>query len=121
MSTEQISSAPTVGVARQVSIHPLSPLTSSEITASAAFIKGLYPHKTQLQFKAITLQEPPKSQLAPYLDAEHLGRSTGKIDRRVFINYYISNTVSRYIFARNYSRSLTHRQPLLRRLVGQVP
>ena len=94
MSTEQISSTATVGVAKQVPVHPLSPLTSAEITRASEFIKGLYPAHTSLLFKAITLEEPEKAQLAPYLDAEHQGRSPGKIDRKAFLNYYIRNTVS---------------------------
>ncbi|MCJ1388004.1 hypothetical protein MMC18_000848 [Xylographa bjoerkii] len=92
MSTEQVFSTPTVGVAKQLSVHPLSPLTSSEISAAAGFINGLYPAKTDLLFKAITLEEPAKAQLAPYLDAEHEGRSVGRIDRKAFVNYYIRNT-----------------------------
>ncbi|MCJ1475057.1 hypothetical protein MMC13_003717 [Lambiella insularis] len=92
MSTDHIFPGPAVGVAKQVPIHPLSPLTASEITASANFIKGLYPARTSFQFKVITLQEPAKAQLAPYLDAKHLGYPTHPIDRRAFVNYYIRNT-----------------------------
>ena len=93
MSTEQIFSVPSIGAAKQAQIHPLSPLTSSEISASAGFIKGLYPPKTDLLFKTITLEEPAKALVAPYLDAEHVGRAAGRIDRKAFINYYIRNTV----------------------------
>ncbi|MCJ1398722.1 hypothetical protein MMC11_001923 [Xylographa trunciseda] len=92
MSTEQVFSAPTISSAKQVAFHPLSPLTSSEISAAAGFIKALYPSKTDLLFKTITLEEPAKAQLAPYLDAEYHGRSTSRIDRKAFINYYIRNT-----------------------------
>lgn len=94
MSTEQVASTPTVGAAKQVAIHPLSPLTASEITTTARFIRGLYTSNTSLLFKAITLQEPEKAQLAPYLDAEHNGQPTGHIDRKAFVNYIIRNTVS---------------------------
>ena len=95
MSTEQILSKPTVGVTKQLPIHPLSPLTSSEISTAAGLIRGLYPSKADLQFKTITLEEPAKSQLAPYLDAEYHGHPTGRIERKAFVNYYIRNTVSR--------------------------
>ena len=94
MSTEQISSAPTVGAAKHAPLHPLSPLTAAEISDSAEFIRGLYPSKTEFLFKAITLEEPEKAQLAPYLDAEYHGQRKGRIDRKAFINYYIRNTVS---------------------------
>ena len=94
MSTEQVLSTPTAGVAKQLSVHPISPLTSTEISAAASLIKGLYPSKTGLQFKTITLEEPAKTHLAPYLDAEYHGRPTGRIDRKAFVNYYIRNTVS---------------------------
>ncbi|KAI4134427.1 MAG: hypothetical protein LQ347_001528 [Umbilicaria vellea] len=92
MSTEQVTSTSEVGAAKQVSSHPLSPLTAAEITRSAYLIKGLYPPKTNLQFKAITLEEPEKAQLVPYLEAEHHGRRVPKIDRKAFVCYYIRNT-----------------------------
>lgn len=95
MSTEQVTSTSEVGAAKQVSSHPLSPLTAAEITRSAYLIKGLYPPKTNLQFKAITLEEPEKAQLVPYLEAEHHGRRVPKIDRKAFVCYYIRNTVSK--------------------------
>lgn len=74
--------------------HPLSPLSASEITTSAELIKSLYPTQTRIHFKAITLEEPEKAQLVPYLDAEHNGRSLPRISRKAFVNYYIRNTVS---------------------------
>jgi primary-amine oxidase len=93
MSTEQVTSTPVVRPAKHAAIHPLSPITASEITQAATFIKNLYPSHIELGFKAITLQEPEKAQLAPYLDAEHHGQPTGHIDRKAFINYIIKNTV----------------------------
>ena len=94
MSTEQFSSSPAAAVRTQGPSHPLSPLTASEITTSAELIKGLYPSQTKVQFKAITLEEPEKAQLVPYLDAEHSGRPLPRIPRKAFVNYYIRNTVS---------------------------
>ena len=96
MSTEQVTSSPEAGVAKQVHpSHPLSPLTAAEITRSADLIRSLYPAKTNLQFKAITLEEPEKAQLVPYLDAEHNGSRLPKINRKAFVSYYIRNTVSK--------------------------
>ena len=93
MSTEQVVPTPSVGVAKRASIHPLSPLTSREIVKSAELIRGIYPQKTNLQFKIVTLQEPEKAQLIPFLESEHRGAQVPRIDRKAFVNYYIRNTV----------------------------
>ena len=94
MSTEQISTVAELGWAKQVAVHPLSPLTPSEIARAADFTRNLYPSSIKLQFKAVTLEEPEKSRLVPYLDAEHGGRRLPSIDRKAFVSYYIRNTVS---------------------------
>ncbi len=75
--------------------HPLCPITASEIKRSANLIRNIYPSKTDIHFKAITLDEPEKAQLVPYLDAEHRGARLPPIDRRAFVSYYIRNTVSK--------------------------
>ena len=95
MSVEQIAtSLPFVGGKKTTLQHPLGPLTASEITESASLIKGLWPSNTNIQFKSITLQEPNKAELLPFLEAEHAGQQTPAIERRSFIVYYIRNTVS---------------------------
>lgn len=76
--------------------HPLSPLTAIEISTSSQLIHRLYPPRTDLHFKAVTLQEPNKAHLLPYLDAEHLRAKPPLLDRRSFVCYYIRNTVSRH-------------------------
>ena len=97
MSAEQIvdskGKGPSSTFAMVVPQHPLSPLTSAEISQATNTIRSIYPAKTNLQFKAITLQEPPKSQLMPFLDAVHHGQSLPSIERKAFVNYYIRNTV----------------------------
>lgn len=96
MSTEQVPvSLPFVGGKKATPEHPLGPLTASEITESARLIKGLWPSNTNIQFKSITLQEPNKADLVPFLAAERAGKSTPTIERRSFVVYYIRNTVSR--------------------------
>ena len=60
-------------------------------------IKGLYPSTANLQFKAITLEEPEKARLIPYLDAEHYGNKLPVLDRKALVCYYIRNTVSRSV------------------------
>jgi primary-amine oxidase len=94
MLTEQIlGSLPLVG-GKTTLEHPLGPLTANEITESAKIIRSLWPANTDVQFKAITLQEPNKADLVPFLAAEHAGESTPTIERRSFVVYYIRNTVS---------------------------
>lgn len=95
MSTEQVPvSLPYVGGKVAAAEHPLGPLTAEEIKESANFIKALWPSNTSLQFKVITLQEPTKADLVPFLAAEHAGQSTPTIERKSFVVYYIRNTVS---------------------------
>ncbi|KAH7383139.1 copper amine oxidase [Cadophora sp. MPI-SDFR-AT-0126] len=93
MSTEQIiSSLPFVGGKKTTPQHPLGPLTAGEITESAKLIKSIWPANTNIQFKSITLQEPKKADLVPFLAAEHAGQSTPTIERRSFVVYYLRNT-----------------------------
>ena len=95
MSTEQAPvSLPFVGGKKATLQHPLGPLTANEIKESAKLITGLWPSNTNLQFKSITLQEPNKADLIPFLEAEHDGRQTPTVERRSFVIYYIRNTVS---------------------------
>lgn len=95
MSLEQIpTSLPLIGGQKTPQQHPLGPLTATEIRQSSSLIKALWPSSTNIQFKAITLQEPNKAELVPFLDAEHAGKQTPTIDRRSFVNYYLRNTVS---------------------------
>lgn len=93
MSTEQVSFPSSLGLAKHPSSHPLSPLTSSEITNASHLVQNLWPSNTDLQYKVITLQEPEKAQVLPYLDAEHGGAKTPTIERKAFVCYYIRKTV----------------------------
>ncbi|KAI4260893.1 MAG: hypothetical protein LQ352_000048 [Teloschistes flavicans] len=92
MSTEQVSFPSSLGLAKHPSSHPLSPLTSSEITNASHLVQNLWPSNTDLQYKVITLQEPEKAQVLPYLDAEHGGAKTPTIERKAFVCYYIRKT-----------------------------
>ena len=95
MSAEPVSQFSDLGAAKHAALHPLSPLSASEIVRAADFIRRLYPSAAELQFKAVTLEEPEKARLVPYLEAEHGGRKLPAIDRKAFVSYYIRNTVSR--------------------------
>jgi primary-amine oxidase len=86
-------SLPLVGDKGSPRQHPLGPLTSAEISESARLIKKLWPSDINLQFKAITLQEPNKADLAQFLAAEHAGLQVPSVERKSFVIYYIQNTV----------------------------
>ncbi len=73
--------------------HPLGPLSSREISRSSALIRGAWPLGTLFQFKVITLLEPAKAELMPYLVAERKGIAPKDINRRAFVVYYLKNTV----------------------------
>ncbi len=92
MSTEiATDSAPQA--TKAVASHPLAPLSASEIANAASIVKASWPAHTDLHFKVITLQEPPKAEVLPYLEAEHAGNPLPRVSRKAFVNYYIRNTV----------------------------
>ena len=92
MSTELAADATTRTV-KTVSAHPLAPLSAAELQSAASIIKASWPAHTDLYFKTVTLQEPPKADALKYLEAEHSGKPLPVISRQAFINYYIRNTV----------------------------
>ena len=58
--------------------HPLHSLMADEITKSAGLLKQLLREKhgelpTQLRIKNVSINEPPKALLLPYLNAEAAG------------------------------------------------
>lgn len=94
MSLQADAPPPAAVPQKQIASHPLAAVTGAEISHAAALIKALWPENTTLQFKVITLEEPPKSQILPYLEAEHTGGPLPAIERKAFVNYYLRNTVS---------------------------
>jgi len=94
MSVQIENAAPAVSPAKQTVSHPLAPVTADEITHASQLIRQLWPSNTNLQFKVVTLEEPPKAQVLPYLEAEHTGAPLPSLERKVFVNYYLQNTVS---------------------------
>jgi primary-amine oxidase len=93
MSLQIDTPPPTVIPQKQATLHCTAPLTGDEISHASSLVKALYPSNTSLQFKVVTLQEPPKSEVLQYLEAEHSGRPLPSLERKAFINYYIRNTV----------------------------
>ena len=95
----QVPMEPTLGKAKSISSHPLAPLSASELKAAAEIIKVQWPN-VELHFKVVTLQEPPKSEVLKYLEAEHSGQPLPVISRKAFLNYYLRNTVSAVVWFR---------------------
>ncbi|KAI9369682.1 copper amine oxidase [Aspergillus egyptiacus] len=54
------------------SVHPFDPLTPGEISKAAAIVCAHFPGQTPA-FRFITLKEPLKSEMLPFLEKEHLG------------------------------------------------
>jgi primary-amine oxidase len=92
MSTTFESSLP-VRAAKQSITHPLAPIDATEIKQAVSYIQSQWPAETDLHFKCITLQEPAKKEVVPYLEAEASGTALPQIDRRVLVTYYIRKTV----------------------------
>lgn len=86
--------------------HPLCPLTGAEIQYAAQLMQSAWPSSVSLQFKAITLSEPAKKELVPYLAAKEQGQSPTPPDRRVFAAYYIRKTVRQVTC--NWSEACMH-------------
>ena len=93
MSLQESTSLP-VRKSKQSVTHPLAPLSAQEIQAASSLIYNQWPENTDLQFKVITLNEPAKAEMVPYLEAEFQGQRLPSIDRRVMVAYYIRKTVS---------------------------
>lgn len=62
-------------------MHPLDPLTPEEISRTASLVRPNF-GQHEPNFRVITLQEPPKDQLAPFLDRERSGKPPGPALKR---------------------------------------
>ena len=91
---QDFSSSPSAATATHHVAHPLCPLTAAEISTSADLIRSVWPTGVDIRFKVVTLDEPAKKSMIPFLEAEHAGKALPKIARRAFVSYYIRNTVS---------------------------
>lgn len=56
-------------------MHPLDPLSASEISKSSRLIRETHPNKNGWIFNSIALLEPPKSVLLPLLSNDNESRS----------------------------------------------
>jgi primary-amine oxidase len=91
---QDFSSSSSPATAKTSVPHPLCPLTAAEISTTADLLRSVWPSNIDLRFKVITLDEPAKKQMVPYLEAEHSGAPLPQIPRKSFVSYYIRNTVS---------------------------
>jgi primary-amine oxidase len=91
----------------QAAVHPFAPLSGDEIRIAAGLIKAQWPAQADFHFKVLTLAEPPKAEVLPYLEAEKSGRPLPRIARKAWINYYIRNTVSAHAMHVTQSQMLT--------------
>ena len=81
----------------QVTMHPLDPLTPSEIILAAKLIKR-HNEGRSVHFKNITLIEPPKNELRKFLAAERSGKPLSAVPaRRASSLYYIRGTADLYL------------------------
>ncbi|TID22218.1 TynA Cu2+-containing amine oxidase [Venturia nashicola] len=88
----QMDTPPIVVPQKQIASHCVAPLTGDEISHASGLVRALYPSNTSLQFKVVTLQEPPKTEVLKYLEAEHSKGPLPAIERKAWVNYYIKNT-----------------------------
>ncbi len=60
--------------------HPLEPLTIEECHRARDIVLGAHKHSI-IDFRSISLEEPLKAELQPFLDLEHAGNLTAMIPR----------------------------------------
>ncbi|KAF9891684.1 hypothetical protein FE257_003696 [Aspergillus nanangensis] len=64
------------------SLHPFHPLTPNEISKAAAVVRPLFAGQNP-SFRVITLREPLKNEMVPFLESEHRGETPGIRPARV--------------------------------------
>ena len=92
MAPEAISEPNLVLRSKPHAPHPYAPLSANEIVNASSLLRAQWPDTTDVQFKVITLAEPPKHEVVPYLQAERDHASLPTLDRKAFITYYLRKT-----------------------------
>ncbi|KAK4244206.1 copper amine oxidase [Corynascus novoguineensis] len=76
--------------------HPFDPLTANEIRLAASVLKR-HVAATDIVFRVITLWEPPKAEMVPFLEMEHGGREKPKPPTRLArVQAHINETFTEY-------------------------
>ncbi|KIW34028.1 uncharacterized protein PV07_00830 [Cladophialophora immunda] len=75
----------------QKQLHPLDPLRPEEISRASQILRQSQPNE-HIVFRVITLQEPAKSVLLPYLEAEHLHQPLPQRPRREAMVQFFSGS-----------------------------
>lgn len=76
--------------------HPFDPLVEEEIKCSSQFIRHAYPENADLDFRSISLYEPEKAEMIPFLEAEHSGKNLNHVphpNRQARVVYYLGPEV----------------------------
>lgn len=82
--------------AQGASKHPLDPLNADEIVQVSSLLKTEYPNES-LHFKFITILEPPKAKLRPFLKAERNGSTRSKLPRIASALFYHKGTANLFL------------------------
>lgn len=72
--------------------HPFDPLTADEITKAANIVRGAFQEQT-LNFRVVTLKEPPKNDMIKYLDHEHRKVTADRPTRCARVEIIASNVL----------------------------
>ncbi|KAL2150120.1 hypothetical protein VTH82DRAFT_7796 [Thermothelomyces myriococcoides] len=76
--------------------HPFDPLTAGEIRQAADILRRHVPG-ADIHFRVITLWEPPKAEMVPFLEMEHGGPETAKAPARIArVQGYVNGTFTEY-------------------------
>jgi len=76
--------------------HPLDPLNAAEIIQVSSLLKAQSPEHS-LHFKIITIIEPPKAKLRPFLKAERNGNPSSRLPRMASALYYHRGTPNLFL------------------------
>lgn len=93
VSVDTVSTSLPTRTSKSEDLHPLAPISAEEVQNAVALVKAQWPTNTDLHFKAITLEEPAKAEVVPYIEAEFHGYNLPHINRRIFVSYYLKQTV----------------------------
>lgn len=77
MRSEKLGSVTQATVSEKLRLlcpHPLDQLSSDEIRSAAGIIRQARPKGTSIIYRTITLEEPAKATLIPFLELEHQGK-----------------------------------------------